>query len=282
MLPLAMRHRRQLSAVVLMMVVGVLLPPVRAPATASEGPFCSISVSPFGRPPGTSFFLGRFTEQLVPATPGPVEVSSLPGHMGPLPVNDTLWGQHLTVSRAGGWASDVIYDPGDPSPQEVVLVMWDYDAGCNTARYGGDLPVGIPGEEVFVVARLRDSTEWVDGIPTLDTFWAGDLVLPKHALTEWREFYEWVRSEYPSPPWEAATPIAAEEAFAFMAALPQPCDALWNPLRFATRMAVLNLAYQQDDRFLVKGALERLARQPVNLDHRRRLCLADPRKMSLP
>lgn len=248
----------------------------------SDSPFCSISVSPFGLTLGGTYFLGSFSERVVEATPGPINPTGLPGHVASPTNGETIWGQHMRVTAAGGWSADAIHDGSRSLGQEVVLVLWDYDPSCSVTQYTGTVPFGIPGEEALVLGRLRDPDQWVDGIPTLDTFWGGGLVYPMAVLSEERDFLEWVQSEYPSPRWEEQESLSPAEAFELMTKMPEPCEELWSPVSFAAKAAVLTITYVSDERYPVPNALRVLEDRARFVERIRPFCLGDPRKVTLP
>ena len=159
-----------------------------------------------------------------------------------------------------------------------MLVLWDYDAGCSVTRYGGPLPLGVVGDTVFVRARLRDESEWVDGLPTYDSFWAGAHVYETASLTAWRDWILEIQREFSAPPWEREVRMSPREVFALVASLPQPCDYVWNRSAAATQLELAQIAHLGDRRFPVQellesheGALRPSSRDAAN-------CYDDPRR----
>jgi hypothetical protein len=62
--------------------------------------------------------------------------------------------------------------------REVVLVPWEFDAGCRPAAWRGGArwaELGTPG---FYVATLRARAHWAGGRPTFDVYFAGRYPYP--------------------------------------------------------------------------------------------------------
>lgn len=261
-----------------------------SPLVSNEGPrmarvdlpFCSLSVPPLGVSPGITYVLGSFVDRVVDVGPGPIDPTGLPGHVAAPTGDATIWGQYMQLSGAGGWSAESLVGGSGRYAQEVILVLWDYDPSCSVTHYTGAIPFGVPGEQALAHGRLRDRDEWVDGVPTIDTYLGGAMMYPPTSLTERQAFMDWDRGEHPTPRWERQESLSPVEAFELMNMMPEPCEELWSPASFAAKSTVLRLTYLEDGRFPVSRALRTLEERARHPERTRSACLADPREVSLP
>lgn len=258
-----------------------------SPSTSNEDPssadlhhpFCSITLPPLALGPGMTYALGSFAERVVEVGPGPISSSGLADRAEMQTDDETIRGQYMQVSGAGGWAAESVHDQGTTSETEMIVVVWGYDPRCSVARYAGAIPFGVPGEEALVQGRLRDADQWIDGVPVVDTYWGGGLVYPVRALVGGRTSLEWDRNEPLGPARES---LSAAEAFELMNMMPEPCEELWSPTSFAVQSAVVTVTYMEDERYPVPSALRLLGERAREPEERRPSCLGDPRTVSLP
>jgi hypothetical protein len=62
--------------------------------------------------------------------------------------------------------------------REVVLVPWEFDAGCRPAAWRRSARWAELGVAGFYVARLRERAHWSAGRPTFDVYFAGRYPYP--------------------------------------------------------------------------------------------------------
>lgn len=160
--------------------------------------FCSKDYDPTVRP--DDHFLGTATADTVLAGPGNTARHFGRSEPGP------YYGQIIRVDRMS-----VHSRLFDLNPDRVVVVPWDYDLTCRSVRWGGStvfIPAGTSG--LFDVTRLRDAENWIDGLPTFDSFSPHFLGYPNS-----------LRSPRRSPS-EDLEPLSAVELFEHFEALPGP------------------------------------------------------------
>lgn len=137
-------------------------------ATASPARGCSLA--PWfsgGSRPDAVFFTGRPLADTLFAGPGSIRFTLEPGHSG-RPRERPIHGQLVAVERLGAMATAELRRTVTEAGNRVVLVPWDYDAGCAPVPWPGSAR-WIPDHEAgLFVAALRDREHWVDDIPTLD------------------------------------------------------------------------------------------------------------------
>jgi hypothetical protein len=147
---------------ILLLSYAVSAPPVYA---CSKGAFWPIL------PDSVAYFIGNAARDTVLAGPG--TVGYLPEGMGHYSRagNRPIRGQRIRVEKLGGPATQWLAS----NVQEVVVVPWDYDAGCSTLPWGRSAQWDDPGTRGFYIAKLRAREHWAGGRPTFDLFNPGHL-----------------------------------------------------------------------------------------------------------
>jgi len=115
-------------------------------------------------------FIGMAQRDTVLTGAGPVEYVAAGGHRGPGTTGPIL-GQVVRVQRLTARAQALL----PAGTTRVIIVPWDYDAGCTPVRWTGSwqwAPVDVRG---LFRGTLRPREHWVDGVPTLDEY------APEHA-----------------------------------------------------------------------------------------------------
>lgn len=108
-------------------------------------------------------FIGIAQLDTVLTGAGPVEYVAAGGHRGPGTTGPIL-GQVVRVQRLTARAQALL----PAGTTRVIIVPWDYDAGCSPVRWTGSwqwAPVEVRG---LFRGTLRPREHWVDGVPTLD------------------------------------------------------------------------------------------------------------------
>jgi hypothetical protein len=167
---------------------------------------CSISVHPLTPHPGATYFVVAFSPEMVEVPPGDHPLGMEYGHWSAPDSVTAVYGQIVAVMASGGPGSNTLKRRFfNPRPSTAVLVLWDYDAGCDPTRFGsGGNPWGIPGDTAYIRAILRDSAEWAAGLPTFDIYYAGEGILPFTATFHGHEIHEYldsIRAESGTPPY---------------------------------------------------------------------------------
>lgn len=129
---------------------------------------CSLATwwgSPY-RPSG-SVFLGRPLADTLEAGPGTIRYGLEPGHFG-RPVERTIYGQLVSVERLAAAVPAELRAQIRAAGDRVVLVPWDYDAGCTPVPWARSARWLEDDERGVFEARLREREHWVSDIPTLD------------------------------------------------------------------------------------------------------------------
>lgn len=132
-----------------LLVGGVVLRPALAAG-------CSFVEFAHVRWPGSAVLIARATPDTLHAGPGLVQFRS--GGGAP-----RFYGQVVEVEVAGGWARGRVTDGA-----KAVLVPWAYDAACRTLPWTDAARWVEPGVRGLFMAILRDSAQWVNGLPTFD------------------------------------------------------------------------------------------------------------------
>jgi hypothetical protein len=138
---------------------------------------CTVEVTPFTRGPESTYLWGLPLSDTAFAGSGSVEYTLLPG-------SDTMiFGQLIEVREFAGAGTTMLDSVFSATARrEVVVVLWDYDAGCNPARPSLPQQWALVGYPVYLTLELRSHDLWADGRPTFDSFWGGQLVYPWGAL----------------------------------------------------------------------------------------------------
>ena len=129
---------------------------------------CSLSAwfdEPY-RPTGT-LFIGRALADTVAAGPGSIRYTLEEGHFG-RPVERTIHGQLISVERLAAAVPLELRNQIRAAGDRVVLVPWDYDAGCGPVPWARSARWVGAGERGVFEARLRDREHWAGDIPTFD------------------------------------------------------------------------------------------------------------------
>ena len=172
---------------------------------ARHAPRCSKAFLVGARTPDRIWFLGSALPDSMYAGPGDIQPQgSGPGHAGPAGPGAFL-GQLVRVERLDPQASDDLRRGVEQSGGRVLLVPWDYDAGCQTVPRVARATWVEAGRSGLFSGRLRRPAHWRNGIPILDV------------LTPEFEPYP-----FPVDAWERDTSrqATAEELFAFVGDLP--------------------------------------------------------------
>jgi len=174
------------------------------PALASG---CSLAEFAHVTVPGAAVLIARATPDTMHAGPGLVEFRSRGGR-------PRFNGQVMEVEVAGGRARGRV-----TAGARVVLVPWAYEADCRTVPWTGAARWVEPGVRGLFTAVLRDSAQWVNGLPTFDV----------HA--PFTNPYPW-RSHLARRPSDSA--LTPEQLFEVLELRPLPGEARSSPhLAFA-------------------------------------------------
>lgn len=214
-------------------------------------PVCSIGVNPFSPGAPDTFFWAVFSSEMVRASFGthPPEVvpeqpqELLPGHWSRPDITGGLYGQVVHIGEVAGHRSKELASQAKGGrSNRAVVVLWDYDAGCDLTPFGDGAPWGVVGDTAYFVARLRDRAEWADDLPTFDAYWGGEMIYPFAATKHGREFQEYMRASRAEPqsPIQEERELTARQAFQLVRALPSACDYVkgrfWARLRLRWHM----------------------------------------------
>lgn len=187
---------------------------------------CSIEVNPFAPGPRESYFWAVFSSDLRLDTSLPSRLPRLPGHWSSADSSASHFGQVVQIGGFGG-AGRSWFEGGGPLriPRRAIVVLWDYDAGCDPTPFLGRRPWGIPGDTAYFRAVPRTRNLWVGNTPTFDVYWGGQTVYPFRATYSGRELARYMREEVPdwSDPFESPH-LTAVDAFRLVSELPSPCD----------------------------------------------------------
>ena len=118
------------------------------------------------RGPRYAHFLGVARDDTVAAGAGSVKYRTEAGHFG-RGANRAIYGQRVTVEQLGTRRPGALRALGN-SVREAILVPWDYGGDCQPVPWSQTARWILPGTRGFFSAALRDSVDWVDGIPTFD------------------------------------------------------------------------------------------------------------------
>ncbi len=106
----------------------------------------------------------------------------------------------------------------------VVVVLWDYDPGCNPTSWSGSAQWAVVGYPTFLTVTLRPISQWAGERPTFDSFWAGMMVYPSAATKVSSDSA--VALDTLRLPFSEVFPnaLSPEEVFRLLRALPELCD----------------------------------------------------------
>lgn len=193
--PAASRWRRATFAFVLLAVTP-------SPATA-----CSLRPPWEYRTPRSVPFIGTALSDTLLAGPGMMNPIVAIGHSGRGQPRE-IFGQRVQIDRVG----DIARRAFPQGATEVVLVPWDFDAGCETVAWGRSARWLSPGTAGLFSAELRDREHWVDGLPTFDVL--------STAFQPYRSASENARRQLPLLDSKAL--LTADELLRFFDELPLP------------------------------------------------------------
>lgn len=205
---------------------------------AVRRPACSLELTPF-RPAGDlTYLLAVARPDTVLAGPGPVRPTGAEGHWGRAEDDTLVFGQVFRAREYGGAGAAALDSAlAGAESREVVVVLWDYDAACEPTRWSHSALWTFPDSSLFLSAELRDTSSWVEGRPTFDSFFAGEMAYPFDALTQSVAFY--LHLDSVGLPYRRRTDgLAAAEVFRLVDDLPKPCDWRSQPIEAAGRLAV--------------------------------------------
>lgn len=190
-------------------------------------PVCSIEVNPFSVGSSDTYFWGVFGSETVQAPAAGHPVTQRPGHYSVPDTTPDVWGQIVYVHDAAGeGAGQLALDDSRSWTSAAVVVLWDYDAGCEPTPFDGPEPWGFSGASAYFLVSPRDREDWAYGLPTFDAYYAGQTIYPfaatRHGLESIqarREFWEEHGDPLPEPP-----RLSPQEVFELLQVLPFPCD----------------------------------------------------------
>ncbi|MEZ4379680.1 MAG: hypothetical protein R3B35_15495 [Gemmatimonadales bacterium] len=192
------------------------VPAVVALAMPSMTGRCSLVPGFFpGRGPESVLFLAVPTPDTLKAGPGAVVQGEGGGHSGN-GRREAIYGQRYRVVRAAG--RGLLDSPA--APPEVVLVPWDYDAGCAPVPWARTARWMMTDDTVLIRADRRDPEDWAGEVPTFDV-----TAVPQAVYTgeRWQALGERLlysaEADSGTPPPPVNSP---EELFEFLLRLPDP------------------------------------------------------------
>ena len=182
---------------------------------------CSMRLAPGFRSRTEAILLASGSRDTVATGPGQVVPSEQGGHSGsgaPGPI----YGQRFAVARFAGADSlgiaRAFERTGDSS---VIIVPWDYDAGCAPTRWTSRsawVPAAEPG--TFTVSPRAESL-WVSGVPVFDAFVAAMEPYPLSPAFRADDRF--------APSFRAASHMTAAQYFELVSAMPTRQDLWENP-----------------------------------------------------
>lgn len=197
----------------------VALPP--APARADSTIRCSLVPVAVARDAGVTFLVGSAMPDTLLSGPGTVRHEPNPGHWGP-PSERPIFGQVVRVEGLGGSDSASLESAFRRlGVREVIVVPWDYDAGCQPVAWSRSarwVETASPG---FYRLRVRPESHWIAGKPVLDAF-AADLEPYPHGL-----FFQ--RGYRGTDALRRGPSLTPEEYFALYAVLPDRAQVARDP-----------------------------------------------------
>ena len=212
---------------------------VLTPHRSAAHSLCSISVVPWYPGPTSTYFLGVALSDTMVAGPDTIPLTGEPGHESWARHKRPVVGQVIELRATGGTGAATIDSAlSRTNSRRALVVLWDYDAACRPTQWGRSARWAVVGEQMFVEAVLRPSNKWVNGLPTLDTFFAGQLVYPSSSVGVYREFQDSLAATLPkdSAPndW-----LDAAALFDLVNHLPAECDWYRHPQEAAATLAAV-------------------------------------------
>jgi hypothetical protein len=202
------------------------------PATVDAALRCSLA--PYvGVRLDSTFLVGVALPDTLRAGRGSVAVSTEGGHWGSGRPRE-VYGQLVHFEMVNADAPEALRSL-PPERRKIILVPWDYDAGCKPTYWTRSAAWVEAGREGFYTVRLRPIHDWVNGIPVADAFtadrnpyrprkelrgaYAGGVITPSEyfslysvlpTLSEFDEQLSVVRKRLSA--WELANPAAAKRS----------------------------------------------------------------------
>jgi hypothetical protein len=139
---------------------------------------CTIVTHPWIAPRATNRFIVRPLAERVPAG------SSIQPRLQPFPTAHTLdtipvFGQLLSVDTVVGPDADQLRVAFSKLGRAVIIVVpWGIDAACQRRAWTSDTLYLQKGKQAFVATSLRSPSNWINGIPTVDSDSIADLYQP--------------------------------------------------------------------------------------------------------
>lgn len=133
---------------------------------ATDVPRCSLAPFPGVRGQG-SFFVGTATRDTALVGPGSVTPSGVGGHWGK-GAPRAVHGQVVRIDMLG----DTVTGALSAEHRTVIVVPWDYDAGCDPTYWSRSAAWVDAGLEGFYTIRLRPVEAWAGKTPVGDAFFA--------------------------------------------------------------------------------------------------------------
>lgn len=140
-------------------------------AVARAASACSLAPPWALRDTALVAFMATSLPDTVPAGDGGYAPVAGLGHYGRGAARQA-YGQRFRLDQLGAHARRVF----PASAAEVVIVPWDYDAGCRRVAWGRSARWLAEGTSGLFRARLRAREHWVDSLPTFDV--SGTSFLP--------------------------------------------------------------------------------------------------------
>jgi hypothetical protein len=199
---------------------------------------CSLVPVAAYRDTATTFFVGVGAPDTVLAGRGSTRVGGGPGHWG-RGTERPIFGQVVRVGHhLGGAASSALERAfSKTGTREVVIVPWDYAPDCEPVPWGRSARWVDSTQSGFFRVRPRPESQWVDGRPVLDAYWA-DLQPYPHGLF----FQHGYRGTSALKTGPSLTP---EEYFGLYAALPDQVQAARESDSALTALAAWERAHPE-------------------------------------
>jgi hypothetical protein len=192
---------------------------------------CTISVSPAPpMRPEETYILATALPETVQVGPGRIHLRGEPGHVGYSHAS-SIYGQLFQLDGIGGDLSHGSDSAFLTRQSRVVVVIWDYDAGCAPTAWGLSARFVSPGQQAFLLLERRPRSQWPHGLPIFDNQFAGQLVYPRNALTMAESLGVWEGT------------LTAKELFDLTEALPPLCLWLRDPVAASRQFEAAKTRY---------------------------------------
>lgn len=159
----------------------MLLPLLFAAALAGppSGAVCSLVAYDFQREDDRTFFVAAPHPDTLEAGMGETRLGMFPEAPRPGARPAKVFGQVAVARQVGGRDTAVVEAAFRAAgSREVVLVPWEFDAGCRPAAWRRSARWAELGTAGFYVARLRQRAHWAGARPTFDVYFAGRYPYP--------------------------------------------------------------------------------------------------------